>query len=50
MYRTITERLEAWKLNKNRKLLILLGARQVGKTWVMQDFGKKYYKNVAYIN
>lgn len=50
MYRTITERLEAWKLNKNRKPLILLGARQVGKTWVMQDFGKKYYKNVAYIN
>lgn len=50
MYRTITERLEAWKLSKNRKPLILLGARQVGKTWVMQDFGKKYYKNVAYIN
>lgn len=50
MYRTITERLEAWKLNKNRKPLILLGARQVGKTWVMQDFGKRYYKNVAYIN
>lgn len=50
MYRTITERLEAWKLSKNRKPLILLGARQVGKTWVMQDFGKRYYKNVAYIN
>lgn len=50
MYRTITERLEAWKLNKKRKPLILLGARQVGKTWVMQDFGKRYYKNVAYIN
>lgn len=50
MYRTITERMEAWKLSKNRKPLILLGARQVGKTWVMQDFGKRYYKNVAYIN
>lgn len=50
MYRTITHKLEAWKLSKNRKPLILLGARQVGKTWVMQDFGKNNYENVAYIN
>lgn len=32
----------------DRKPLMLLGARQVGKTWIMQHFGKKEYKNVAY--
>lgn len=50
MYRIITQQLKVWKLSKNRKPLILLGARQVGKTWVMQDFGKNNYENVAYIN
>ena len=50
MYRIITQQLKTWKLSKNRKPLILLGARQVGKTWVMQDFGKNNYENVAYIN
>lgn len=50
MKRVITQKLEDWKQNKNRKPLILLGARQVGKTWIMQDFGKNHYENVAYVN
>ena len=40
----------AWKGSKDRKPLILRGARQVGKTWLMMEFGRLYYKNVAYIN
>ena len=42
--------LEVWKNKKNRKPLILQGARQVGKTWVMKEFGDRYYKSVAYVN
>ncbi len=38
------------KNKKNHKPLIIQGARQVGKTWLMQEFGKKYYEQVAYIN
>lgn len=44
------EDLCSWKNKKSRKPLILQGARQVGKTWIMKEFGKRYYKNVAYIN
>jgi predicted AAA+ superfamily ATPase len=40
----------AWKNSKYRKPLILEGARQVGKTWIMQEFGKRYYKDVAYFD
>ena len=36
--------------NKNRKPLILNGARQVGKTWLLKHFGEKEYESVAYIN
>lgn len=39
-----------WKNKSNRKPLILKGARQVGKTWIMKEFGKKYYKYTAYVN
>ena len=50
MRRKIYNQLLKWKENKDRKPLMLLGARQVGKTWIMQHFGEKEYKNVAYIN
>lgn len=39
-----------WKESLNRKPLILNGARQVGKTWLMQEFGKKYFRQTVYIN
>ena len=42
--------LAAWKDKKDRKPLILLGARQVGKTWILKEFGKRYFENVAYVN
>ena len=48
MKRKIYKQLLKWKESKDRKPLMLLGARQVGKTWIMQHFGKKEYKNVAY--
>jgi len=50
MYRTAIKQLTEWKLNKNKKPLILLGARQVGKTYLLQEFGKQEYRQVAYIN
>lgn len=50
MRRKIYKQLLKWKRNVDRKPLMLLGARQVGKTWIMQHFGEKEYKNVAYIN
>ena len=42
--------LAAWKDKTDRKPLILLGARQVGKTWLLKEFGKRYFGNVAYVN
>ena len=45
MKRKIYNQLLKWKENKDRKPLMLLGARQVGKTWIMQHFGEKEYKN-----
>ena len=45
----ITE-LYKWKESDNRKPLIVLGARQVGKTWLMQTFAKEAYQKVAYVN
>ena len=50
MKRSIYKDLLRWKRNKLRKPLIIDGARQVGKTWVIKEFGKNEYKNVAYIN
>ena len=50
MYRKVSEYLEQWKASKYRKPLIIQGARQVGKTYAILDFGKKHYDNVAYFN
>ncbi|MCD7766337.1 MAG: AAA family ATPase, partial [Lachnospiraceae bacterium] len=50
MYRKITHFLEAWKVSEHRKPLILQGARQVGKTWSILEFGRSHYENVAYFN
>ena len=50
MYRYQIEKLIEWKNNINKKPLIIRGARQVGKTWLIKEFGEKYYQNFAYIN
>mgnify|MGYP001704788861 CR=1 FL=1 len=50
MYRNIIERLRKWKDKKDRKPLILAGARQVGKTYILKRFGEEEFANVAYIN
>lgn len=50
MYRKIMDFLLEWKKSKHRKPLILQGARQVGKTYSVLEFGRKYYDNVAYFN
>lgn len=50
MYRYAIEILKEWKKSKYRKPLIIEGARQVGKTWLMQEFGKQAYKDMVYIN
>ena len=50
MERKITKQLLEWKNSKDRKPLILYGARQVGKTYISIMFGKKHYKNTVYIN
>ena len=50
MYRKIMGFLEAWKEDKYRKPLILQGARQVGKTYSILEFGRTHYENVAYFN
>lgn len=50
MERSILNDLVAWKNRPDRKPLILLGARQVGKTYILKEFGKREFRNVAYIN
>lgn len=50
MYRNIIEKLKDWKNKKGRKPLVLAGARQVGKTYILKEFGKREFANVAYIN
>ncbi|MBO4948429.1 MAG: ATP-binding protein [Peptococcaceae bacterium] len=50
MYRKIIEYLAAWKNSPHRKPLILQGARQVGKTYSILEFGRTYYENVVYFN
>ena len=50
MYREAIQRLKLWKETPNRKPLILRGARQVGKTWLMKEFGKLYYQRCAYVS
>lgn len=55
MYQNVMKRnaikdLYEWKENNDRKPLVILGARQVGKTWLMKEFGKEAYKKCAYVN
>ncbi len=50
MFRYKMNELIKWKESKDRKPLIIRGARQVGKTWLMREFGKNYYEKCAYIN
>ena len=50
MYRTLYSELLEWKNSVDRKPLVLFGARQTGKTWLLKEFGAKEYDNVAYIN
>lgn len=50
MYRKIMKYLEEWKESPHRKPLILQGARQVGKTYSVLEFGRNHYENVAYFN
>lgn len=50
MFRKIQNYLEQWKTSPYRKPLILQGARQVGKTYAILEFGRKHYENVAYFN
>ena len=50
MERFLYNQLKDWKNSKNRKPLILEGARQVGKTWLLKQFGKNEFENFIYIN
>ena len=50
MYRSAFEKLIKWKSDSNRKPLIIKGARQVGKTWLMTEFGKEHYSDYVYYN
>ena len=50
MYRSAINALLQWKNKDNRKPLIIMGARQVGKTWLMKEFGRTNYDKVAYIS
>lgn len=50
MKRKIMNKLRNWKNSPNRKPLVLLGARQVGKTWIMKYFGELEFESVAYVN
>lgn len=50
MYRIAIEKLYKWKNSKRRKPLIIEGARQVGKTWLMKEFGGQAYADTVYIN
>ncbi len=50
MKREVYNDLIKWKLSANRKPLIIKGARQIGKTWILKHFGEQEYESVAYIN
>ena len=50
MKRSIYKDLLRWKESPDRKPLVLEGARQVGKTWILKEFGSNEYKNFAYVN
>lgn len=50
MNRYAEQQLLEWKNSPMRKPLLIMGARQVGKTWLMQEFGHKHYKEVAFVS
>jgi predicted AAA+ superfamily ATPase len=50
MQRKVIEKLVKWKSNPHRQPLILQGARQVGKTWLLKEFGRLHYEKIVYIN
>ena len=50
MNRSIEKKLLVWKDSPRRKPLILRGARQVGKSWILNEFGRKYFKHVVVCN
>ena len=50
MQRHILAKLQTWYEKSNRKPLVIQGARQVGKTWLMKHFGEQHFTKVAYIN
>ena len=50
MYRKVLDKLSEWKSSSRRKPLILKGARQVGKTWLMKEFGKQNYEKTFYFS
>ena len=50
MKRNVMEKLLQWKEDPERKPLILRGARQVGKTWLMKEFGRVHFSNCVYFN
>lgn len=50
MQRTALSQLERWKASPNRKPLLVKGVRQVGKTWLLREFGQKHYHDTAYFN
>ena len=50
MERTALQQLKAWKESSGRKPIIIRGARQTGKTWLLKEFGRRFFKETAYIN
>jgi uncharacterized protein len=50
MDRFLMDDLLDWKTSRRRKPLILNGARQVGKTWLLKEFGTKHFENIAYVS
>ena len=50
MKRFLIDDLVAWKSSRHRKPLIINGARQVGKTWLLKEFGARHFDNLAYVS
>ncbi len=50
MERLVYQKLLEWKNSKDRKPLVLKGVRQCGKTWLLKEFGKNNYEDIAYFN
>lgn len=50
MKRNAMQDLVQWKNDEERKPMVLKGARQVGKTWIMKEFGRQYYESYVYFN